>query len=59
MIAPVFALACVAAVPVLAAASAACLAYESLKLLSAKDAFSKSAGGISSDTDDMAHNLES
>jgi len=57
MIAPVFALACVAAVPVLAAASAACLAYESLKLMSVKDAFSKSAGDMPSDTDDLAHNL--
>lgn len=57
MIAPVFALACVAAVPVLAAASAACVAYEALKQISATDAFSKSAGGISSDTDDLTHNL--
>ena len=59
MIAPVFALACVAAAPVLAAASAACVAYEALRQISATDAFSKSTGGVSSSSsaDDIAHNM--
>ncbi len=56
MIAPLFAAAGIAASPVLAAISAACVAYEAVKQISVQDAFADSAKSAKpSGIDDFAH----